>query len=72
MNINMKTKMVRVDEVYLELYDKLTPKEFKELFIAYFKYKDDEVIKPEDFSTTRLYMFAMVYIPAMNYMSKFK
>lgn len=68
----MKTKMVRVDEVYLELYNQLTPEEFKELFMAYFKYKDDEVIKIEDFSTNRLYMFAMVYIPAMNYMNKFK
>lgn len=59
-------KVVYTNDNDLKIYESLPDKDFKEFFMAYFKYKKGENVKVDDFSSPITYSLFCAYIPKLD------
>lgn len=59
-------KVVYTNDNDLKIYESLPDKDFKEFFMAYFKYKKGENVKVDDFSSPITYSLLCAYIPKLD------
>lgn len=61
-------KIVYTDEQDLRIYESLPPTDFKEFFMAYFKYNKGEKVEVTDFTNPITYALFNSYIPKLDKM----